>query len=81
MNVDIFQTDDGRLLVNELQAIFGQARSREICRVDGKSGRMIFDNEVENWEFEEGTFCQNYMCNLRVKMLLEKLNSHQDKKL
>ena len=44
LNVDIFETEDGRFLVNELQAIFGQAGSREICRVDGDSGRMIWNH-------------------------------------
>ena len=74
LNVDIFETEDGRFLVNELQAIFGQAGSREICRVDGDSGRMIWNQTKNTWEFEKGEFCQNYMCNLRVKSLIDELN-------
>jgi glutathione synthase/RimK-type ligase-like ATP-grasp enzyme len=73
LNVDIFIARDGRLLVNELQALFGQAGSREICRVDGQPGRMICSGEAGEWQFEPGTFCQNYLCNLRVATLLEML--------
>lgn len=73
MNVDIFITADGKLLINELQTLFGQAGSREICRVNGKTGRMIYDSAHNEWIFEQGEFCMNYMCNLRVEHVLSVL--------
>ncbi|AGF78358.1 RimK-like protein [Desulfocapsa sulfexigens DSM 10523] len=78
MNIDIFLTSDGRLFVNELQAIFGQSGSREICRVDNQTGRMIWDKHSEKWIFEPGTFCQNYLCNLRVETLIKLLDTRKN---
>jgi glutathione synthase/RimK-type ligase-like ATP-grasp enzyme len=74
MNIDVFVTDDGRLLVNELQAICGQAGSRELCRIDGQTGRMVYDATQQTWSFDPGTFCTNYLCNLRVRQLLDVLS-------
>ncbi len=74
MAVDIFAASDGRLWVNELQALFGtDDPSEPQCVVDGKAGRMIWDNATNSWQFQEGAFCGNSCCNLRVKTLLQRL--------
>lgn len=72
MDVDVLETDDGRYLVNELQAVFG-SKDPEQMYVDGKAGRFVYDDETGSWRFEEGQFCRNVLCNLRVKTLLELL--------
>lgn len=73
VSVDVFETTNGDFLVNEIQAIFGQLNSREICRVNGVSGRMVYSVDKLGWEFDEGTFCQNYFSNLRLQVLLDAL--------
>ena len=71
--IDFFQGEDGVLLVNEVQALFGMVDSFEQCVVDGISGRMVFDEVTSTWIFEAGIFCQNYLCNQRVLEVLDKL--------
>jgi glutathione synthase/RimK-type ligase-like ATP-grasp enzyme len=71
MDLDIFITSNGRYLVNELQPIFGMEHTSEMCVVDGRPGRMLFDNKNNAWKFEAGNFCQNNLCNLRVMTLLQ----------
>ncbi|UCD49590.1 MAG: hypothetical protein JSW27_18915 [Phycisphaerales bacterium] len=75
MDLDIFVAPDGRYLVNELQALFGMGNPYEMCVVDGKRGRMRYAGPGVGWQFEEGSFCQNYLCNLRVRALLQKLDA------
>lgn len=75
MAVDVFVTADGRLLVNELQAMFGVDNPSEPqCVVDGKAGRMIWNEARDTWQFQEGTFAGNSCCNLRVRTLLHQLD-------
>lgn len=71
MDLDIFQTADGRLLVNELQAVFGMGNPYEMCVIDNQPGRMLWDDTKKTWSFEPGAFCQNYMWNLRLQYLLQ----------
>jgi len=78
MAVDVFLTKNGQYLVNELQTIFGIENSHEMCVVDGKPGRMLYDTGTASWKFEAGNFCQNYLCNLRVTCLLESLGEVKD---
>lgn len=54
MDVDIFETVDGKFLVNEIQAIFGSYLPYQM-KVDGKPGRYIYDEE-KGFLFEEGEF-------------------------
>ncbi|KKN29977.1 hypothetical protein LCGC14_0838660 [marine sediment metagenome] len=77
MNVDVFETSDGRYLVNELQAVFGP--DPEQMRVDGKCGRYVYEREGEGWRFEEGVFWQNNCCNLRVEHLVNILDEERSK--
>ncbi|MBN1123652.1 MAG: hypothetical protein JXA82_01495 [Sedimentisphaerales bacterium] len=69
MDLDIFLTGDQTFYINELQAVFGMGNPYEMCIVDEKPGRMII-NERNQWVFEEGSFCDNYLCNLRVEDVL-----------
>ena len=72
MNLDIFETTDGRYLVNELQSLFGSYSPIQM-RVDDKSARYRYESLAGKWILEEGIFCQNGSCNLRVKALLKVL--------
>ena len=75
MAVDSFVTSDGRLLANELQALFGVLDPSEPqCVVDEKAGRMRWDDKTGSWQFQEGSFCDNSCCNLRVEILLQQLD-------
>jgi hypothetical protein len=69
MAMDVFESKDGRYLVNELQSMFGMSRP-DMCVVDGKAGRMVFRPNSNLWVFESGDFCRNHLCNLRVQTLL-----------
>ena len=72
MSLDIFETPNGQYRVNELQTVFGTNRPYEML-VNGKPGRYLYDNDTARWRFEEGIFCQNGCCNLRVADLVELL--------
>ena len=72
MSLDIFETVDGRYLVNELQTVFGTALPYEML-VNGKAGRYLYNGSTGDWRFEEGIFCQNGCCNLRVADVLKAL--------
>ena len=79
MDLDVFITSDGRFLVNELQTLFGMNYAREMCVVDNKPGRIFFDLKSNSWQFEQGNFCKNNLCNLRVLTLLEILEATNKK--
>lgn len=70
MDLDIFETEGGQYLVNELQALFGSYKESQMY-VDGKPGRFVHRSETGKWEFEEGIFCRNGSCELRVEALLK----------
>ena len=76
MDVDIFRTTNGRLLVNECQTVFGCCTPAIQMKIDNIEGRYVSDGE--KWRFEAGEFCQNHMCNLRIQHLLANLKSGQD---
>lgn len=65
MNVDVFETTDGKFLVNELQAVFGAGYSKDQLRIDGVAGRYIRSADGR-WEFEAGDFARNMCANLRL---------------
>ncbi len=69
MNVDFFEAQDGRLLVNELHAYFGGIRPENIDKGGEWKGRWRRSAAGE-WSFESGYFYQNACANLRVKMML-----------
>ena len=72
MDVDVFLTPDGRMLVNELQTVFGCTTPAEQMKIDGVEGRYVPNGN--GWRFEPGAFCRNHMCNLRIQYLLERLS-------
>jgi hypothetical protein len=76
MSVDILLDEHGNFYVNELQAVFGMLKEYA-CMVDGKIGRMLREGGTGMWRFEEGDFCRNRMCNLRVQVVLETLHRHE----
>lgn len=43
--------------------------------VNGKPGRYLYDHNTRSWSFEEGIFCQNASCNLRVADLVRILGA------
>ena len=69
MAVDVFETPDGRLLVNELQTVFGASTSVDQMRVGGQPGRMI-RLEDGSWQFEPGDFARNACANARIEDVL-----------
>lgn len=73
MDIDVLVTSPHRYFVNELQAVFGMGNPYEMCVVNGRPGRMVYNDAGNDWRFEEGLFCQNKLCNLRVETLVEAL--------
>lgn len=73
MDVDVFLTEEGRLLVNECQTTFGCTTPAEQMKIDGVEGRYL--HEGGHWRFEPGEFCRNHMCNLRIEHLLSRLDA------
>ncbi|MHC1765393.1 MAG: RimK family alpha-L-glutamate ligase [Verrucomicrobiia bacterium] len=73
MAVDVFETQDGELLVNELQTVFGAGFSVDQARVDGRPGRLIQHNCSGSWQFEEGDFARNACANARVQYFVQQL--------
>jgi glutathione synthase/RimK-type ligase-like ATP-grasp enzyme len=72
MDVDVFLTPDGRLLINELQTVFGCTTPVIYMKVNDVEGRYLVEDGA--WKFEAGTrFWQNHMCDLRVEYVLELL--------
>jgi len=67
MAVDIFETKDGRFLINELQSIFGSY---------GKPGRYIFNDD--KFIFEEGYFNTFGSYLLRVKHFLKLISERKE---
>jgi hypothetical protein len=72
MNVDVFETESGEFLINELQTVFGASFSVDQLRVDGEPGRFVHD-AAGNWVFEAGDFAKNMCANERVRDALEQM--------
>ena len=70
MDVDLFEDESGDFYVNELQTVFGNSVAKEQLKVNGVPGRMKRDLNG-NLIFEDGSFCDNHLCNLRLQYLLE----------
>lgn len=71
MACDIFETDEKKYYVNELQTTFGSYAESQMI-IDGKPGRYIRKNN--KYIFEEGIFnkCGSYL--LRVEDFIKQLN-------
>ncbi|MBK6931685.1 MAG: hypothetical protein IPH12_12800 [Saprospirales bacterium] len=73
-SVDLFETADGRYLVNEMQCIFGQSDPYQML-VNGQPGRYRqLDGE---WVFEPGDFNRHESFLLRLDHFLEILSEKQ----
>jgi glutathione synthase/RimK-type ligase-like ATP-grasp enzyme len=68
MDVDVFETVDGRLLVNELQTVFGSIREANLDRGVENRGRWRIDEASADWVFEPGgDFYRNACANERIR--------------
>ncbi|OAN13540.1 hypothetical protein A3K86_13205 [Photobacterium jeanii] len=72
MAVDIFETKNGEYYVNELQSIFGSYNPSQMY-INDKPCRFV--KTGDDYELEEGFFCQNGCANLRVEHFVKLLNS------
>ena len=61
--IDIFETGDGKYLINEMQALFGSVE-RSLLNIDGKDGRYVYENG--EYKFEEGYYNVKRCYELRV---------------
>ncbi len=74
ISMDVFECQDGRFLINELQSIFGSREASQM-RIDGKPGRYLLrDGE---FVFEEGVFNRHKSYPLRVADFVEKLRAEK----
>ena len=73
-SVDIFESADGRYLVNELQCTFGQSDPYQML-VDGVPGRYRRQNGA--WVFEAGDFNRHHSYLLRLEHFIGILNPSQ----
>lgn len=77
MAIDMFETERGSLLVNELQAVFGVvAKNQMYKQEDGrlKGCRLVWDEEAQTWREEEGEFGQDYCYRLRVEDFMRQIH-------
>ncbi len=65
--MDVFETQDGRMLINELQSVFWAIDPAQMY-VNGIPGR--YKRIGDQFVFEEGRFCRNACCNARIEDLL-----------
>lgn len=70
MNVDVFETADGRFLVNEMHTVFGASYAVDQARQEGVAGRYVRGDGPTGWRFEPGDFARNACANLRVHHLV-----------
>lgn len=72
MCFDLFETENGELYFNELQAMFGTSTEEQLI-VNNVPGRYVYIND--SWIFEAGDFTRNGANNLRIKLLKEILEN------
>jgi hypothetical protein len=75
MAVDIFETEDRRFLVNELQSIFGSYNDSQMY-INGVPGRFVFKDG--KFVFQEGKFNQYGSFKLRVEHFCKILAESSD---
>ena len=79
MSFDIFEKRDGSYLVNEFHPVFGRAPWDHSMKVNGKPGRYVRNESTRDWQFEEGIYTENSCCNLRVRMIIDRLVANEKK--
>jgi len=65
MGVDIFETPNGELFVNEIHTVFGVKE----LETDENSGKWTFENN--KWSFEQGEFSEYQFAKERVSYVLD----------
>lgn len=65
INIDFFETTDGRFLINEVHALWG---GKEIHHPE-LEGRYLYDKNKKEWSFEKGDFFKNRCANLRIEWI------------
>jgi hypothetical protein len=78
MDVDVFETPEGTLLVNELQTVFGASVSIDQLRINNQPGRFVYSLTADSWEFEPGDYARNACANARVDYLISQLRRAQE---
>ncbi len=64
MDIDFFETEKGKFLINELQSLFAQS-TEHLMYIEGKPGRFVY--EMGKFIFEPGDFNQYKSYLLRVQ--------------
>lgn len=75
MSIDILETKDGTLLVNELQAHFGNPGREYPLEYKGKIGAFRYDKG--EYAFEEGLFDQDMLNQMRLEDFLNRLKKNK----
>lgn len=75
MDVDIFETKDGRFVINELQASFGSYLDYQMC-IDGVPGRYRDLNG--EFVFEEGEFNVLGSTKLKIEDLIQEIKKRKE---
>lgn len=80
MSIDIFETEEGEFLVNELQSLWGykledETKALSAMWINGVPGRFVFENN--DFVFQEGTYGKDGCYSLRVKTFVEQLETAQ----
>jgi glutathione synthase/RimK-type ligase-like ATP-grasp enzyme len=70
MDIDIFKTKDGKLVVNEMHAVFGEVKRENIGVGTEYMGKYIYNIESNEWEFISGFFYDNACANMRLDYLI-----------
>lgn len=70
MAVDILETKDGQLYINELQSIFGSYLPSQMY-IDNVPGKFVYDLKSDTYDFIEGEYCQNACWNLRLQHFIK----------
>lgn len=70
MSVDVLESPPGKYFVSEFHPVWGAEEPSEMY-VDGKPGRFTYEAETDSWNFEDGCFCHNASCNLRLQVVFD----------
>ncbi len=74
MDVDVFETKDGKYQINELQAFFGSYADYQMS-IDGHHGRYLYKDC--DFVFEEGDFNVFGSTKLKIEDFINTLNKRQ----
>jgi len=71
INVDFFETTDGKFLINEIHALWGG----KVLHDEELEGRYLYNEATGKWSFEKGDFFQNRCANLRLQWVKDNMMS------